>query len=255
LKEIIIFFACHWYLSLLFQTFFHHRYASHEQFTMSKFSEKVFFILSWIFQGSNYLSPYGYGVMHRMHHAFADTPKDPHSPSYDGSIMKMMWKTKKIYTSIANKRIEVETRFSDNVPQWDMFDRFARSWPSRIFWSLLYIGFYYQFATAWWMWLLLPVQLFLAPVHGVIINWCAHVYGYRNFKVGNTSRNFLPVDFLMLGESYHNNHHKNEMSPNFGYRWFEIDPAFYFIKLMDALNVIKIKNPKVVEMDQVNSAA
>jgi stearoyl-CoA desaturase (delta-9 desaturase) len=47
-------------------------------FTMSKAWEKFFYILSWIFQGSSYLSPRAYGIMHRMHHAYADTEKDPH---------------------------------------------------------------------------------------------------------------------------------------------------------------------------------
>ena len=255
MKEILIFFIAQWYLSLLFQTFFHHRYSSHQQFTMSKTAEKFFFFFSWIFQGSNYLSPYGYGIMHRMHHAYADQPNDPHSPKYDRNLFAMMWKTKKIYTGIASKRTEVDARFTENVPEWNWFDRFARSWPSRIFWGLVYIAFYYHFATEWWMWLLLPVQMFLSPIHGAIINWFAHLYGYRNFEVGDTSKNFLPVDFLMLGESYHNNHHKHADSPNFGYRWHEIDPTYYFIKLMAALGVIKLKTGRVVKMDRVKDAA
>ena len=86
MEVIILFFIAHWYLSLFFQTFFLHRYAAHKAFTMSPFMEKVFFVLTWFFQGSNYLSAYGYGVMHRMHHAFADTPNDPHSPKYDESF-------------------------------------------------------------------------------------------------------------------------------------------------------------------------
>ncbi|MFM8347716.1 MAG: acyl-CoA desaturase, partial [Bacteroidota bacterium] len=49
---ILTFFAAHWYLSLFFQTFFLHRYASHASFTMSPFTEKVFYVLTWIFQGS-----------------------------------------------------------------------------------------------------------------------------------------------------------------------------------------------------------
>ena len=93
MEVIILFFIAHWYLSLFFQTFFLHRYAAHKAFTMSPFMEKVFFVLTWFFQGSNYLSAYGYGVMHRMHHAFADTPNDPHSPKYDESLFKMMWTT------------------------------------------------------------------------------------------------------------------------------------------------------------------
>ncbi len=247
---IIAFFIAHWYLSLFFQTFFLHRYAAHRSFTMSKGWERVFFVLTWIFQGSNYLSAYGYGVMHRMHHAYADTEDDPHSPKYDESLFKMMWKTKTIYSSIANKKREVAERFTKDVPQWTAFDKFARSWPSRIFWGALYVAFYYQFATEWYLWLLLPIQFIVSPVHGAVINWFAHKYGYRNFETKDTSRNFLPFDFLMMGESYHNNHHKNGANPNFGgIRWHEIDPTYQFIKLFNFLGIIKIRKNKEVVAD------
>lgn len=241
MTAILIFFAAHWYLSLFFQTFFLHRYASHGAFTMGPITEKVFFILTWIFQGSNYLSPYGYGVMHRMHHAFADTEDDPHSPKYDESIFKMMWKTKTIYASLANHTVEAEERFTRGVPRWDAFDRFARAWYSRLAWGLMYTAFYWQFADHWWLWLLLPVQFLLSPIHGAIINWFAHKYGYRNFEVGDTSRNFLPVDFLMMGESYHNNHHKFGNRANFGgIRWHELDPTYQVIRVLNKLGIIRI---------------
>lgn len=253
---IIAFFIAHWYLSLFFQTFFLHRYASHGAFTMSKFTEKVFFVLTWIFQGSNYLSPYGYGVMHRMHHAFADTPNDPHSPKYDESIWKMMWKTKTIYSGIAGGKTVVEDRFTDGVPRWDFFDKFARSWVSRVFWGALYVLFYMEFATEWWLWLLLPAQFLLSPIHGAIINWFAHKYGYTNFKVGDTSKNFLPFDFLMMGESYHNNHHKYGNRANFGgIRWHEIDPTYLCISLLSKLGIIKLKNQKELNIEAVREAA
>src|SRR5690606_1699494 len=99
---IFIFFAAHWYLSLFTQTFFHHRYAAHRMFTMSKTWEKIFYFLSFVFQGASYLSPYAYGAMHRLHHAYADTENDPHSPKYDETLMKMMWKTKTVYNDILN---------------------------------------------------------------------------------------------------------------------------------------------------------
>lgn len=242
---ILLFFAAHWYLSLFFQTFFLHRYASHRAFTMSKFTEKVFFVLTWIFQGSNYLSAYGYGVMHRMHHAFADTPDDPHSPKYDESIWKMMWKTKTIYSGIADKTMKVDARFTEGVPDWPAFDKIARSRPSRFMWGALYVAVYALFATHWWLWLLLPFQFLLSPIHGAIINWFAHKYGYRNFEVGDTSKNFLPVDFLMMGESYHNNHHKNGSRANFGgVRWHELDPTYFIIVILNKLGVIRMKNKK-----------
>jgi len=223
---------------------------------MSPFAEKVVYILTWIFQGSNYLSPYGYGVMHRMHHAYADTENDPHSPTYDETIFKMMWKTKTIYSDISNKRVVVEKRFTDGVPDWVAFDKFARSWPSRLFWGALYVAFYAQFATFWWLWLLLPIHFLMSPIHGAIINWFAHKYGYRNFTVGDTSKNFLPVDFLMMGESYHNNHHKFGSRANFGgIRWHEIDPTYVVIKLLDKMKVIRLAENKEVRMERIKKAA
>lgn len=249
MEVIIPFFIIHWYGSLFFQTFFLHRYAAHQAFTMSKFSEKVFFVLTWLFQGSNYLSAYGYGIMHRMHHAFADTPEDPHSPKYDDNMFKMMWKTKTIYTDINMRRVKVDERFTKDVPHWEAFDKFARSWVSRLFWGFIYVAIYWAFADVWWLWLLLPIQFLLSPVHGAIINWFAHKYGYRNFKVGDTSKNFLPVDFLMMGESYHNNHHKNGNRANFGVRWHEIDPTYMVIYLLDKVKVIKLKKHNEVKME------
>ena len=75
--EILIFFVLQWYLSLFCQSFFHHRYSAHGMFTMSRAWEKVFFYISFVTQGSSYLSPYAYGIMHRLHHAHADTEEDP----------------------------------------------------------------------------------------------------------------------------------------------------------------------------------
>lgn len=253
MEVIIPFFIAHWYLSLFFQTFFLHRYAAHKAFTMSPFWEKVFFVLTWFFQGSNYLSPYGYGVMHRMHHAFADTPNDPHSPKYDESLFKMMWKTKSIYSDITNKKVEVDKRFTDGVPEWQAFDKFARSWVSRLLWGAAYFSVYWAFADVWWLWLFLPIQFILSPVHGAIINWFAHLYGYRNFEVGDTSKNFLPVDFLMMGESYHNNHHKHGSRANFGgVRWHEIDPTYQVIKVLNLVGIIKMTKQKEVKMERPN---
>lgn len=245
MKVILIFFVAQWYLSLFFQTFFLHRYAAHQTYTTTKFWERVFYVLTWIFQGSHYLSAYGYGIMHRMHHAYADTEQDPHSPKYDESIMKMMWKTKTIYGAINTGKMQVDEKFTKNVPQWKWFDVFARSWVSRIGWGAVYFWVYYTYADVWWLWLLLPVQFLMAPVHGVIINWFAHKYGYVSFKVSDTSKNLLPFDFLMLGESYHNNHHKHGSRANFGFKWHEIDPTYIMMVIFDKIGIIKLKKASI----------
>jgi stearoyl-CoA desaturase (delta-9 desaturase) len=85
----------------------------------------------------------------------------------------------------------------------------------------------------------LPFTILIGPVHGAIINWYAHKFGYKNFTLDNTSRNLFPVDILMLGESYHNDHHHNPSNINFGVRWFEIDPVYYVILLFQKLGIVQ----------------
>jgi stearoyl-CoA desaturase (Delta-9 desaturase) len=242
---VVIFFVVQWYLCIFIHTFFLHRYASHKQFSMSRGWEKFFYILTWLFMGSNYLSAYGYGVMHRMHHAFADTEKDPHSPKYSPNLFKMMWDTKNIYNQINLKKITVDEKFTAGAVQWEAFEKFADSWYNRLFWSFFVIAIYAFFASAWWMWLLLPIHLIMAPVQGTLVNWFSHKIGYRNFEVKDTSTNSLPFDFLLLGENYHNNHHKHGGRANFGgVRWHEIDITYLVILGLDKLGIVQLARVK-----------
>jgi stearoyl-CoA desaturase (delta-9 desaturase) len=212
----------------------------------------VFFVLTFILQGSSYLSTRAYAVMHRMHHSFADTDKDPHSPSYSKNLFDMMWKTYKFYAGVYDESFAVDPKFKKNAPDWPAFDRIAGSNIVRVLWVAAYTWFYIAFATAPWQYLLLPVTIFMSPVHGAIVNWFAHKFGYRNFRIKNTAENLLVVDFLMLGESYHNNHHKHPSSINFGYRWHEIDPIYPVILLFNKLGIIRVpkQSPVAVIISQ-----
>lgn len=244
---ILIFFVALWYLSLFSQTFFQHRYAAHGSFTMSKFWERFFFVFSYVTQGSSYMSARAYAIMHRMHHAYTDTGKDPHSPNFSSNMFSMMWRTKKIYSAIVHQRYPVEKRFEKNLPHWHGFDRWANSPLSRILWVAIYISFFLIFSSSFWWWLLLPVVITMGAFHGALVNWFAHKYGYINFRLRNTSRNLLVVDVLMLGESYHNNHHKHPSSVNFGNRWHEVDPVYPVILLLKWLRIIRFtKKPVMV---------
>ncbi|MBI3503175.1 MAG: acyl-CoA desaturase [Bacteroidetes bacterium] len=242
---ILIFFLAHWYLSLFSQTFFLHRYAAHKMFSMSRAWEKFFYVFTFITQGSSYLSPYAYGILHRMHHAYADEEGDPHSPKHSKTFLGMFIKTWKIFSSIKSGKMEIEPRFLKDIPKWKSFDDVAYHWLPRLIWCAGYVLFYIFCATHWWLYLLLPFHFFMGPLHGVIINWYAHKIGYRNFKLKNTSVNLLPLDFLMMGEAYHNNHHHRPSRPNFGSKWFEIDPAYPFILLMKWAGILKLQTSPV----------
>src|SRR5688572_623028 len=112
---ILSFFVGHWLCSVFCQTFFLHRYGAHKQFTMSKGWERFFFLLTYVAQGSSFLSPRGYAILHRMHHAYSDTEKDPHSPRFYSNVMTMMWATKKRYDAFAYNREEPEARFEGGI--------------------------------------------------------------------------------------------------------------------------------------------
>lgn len=239
---ILIFFVLHWYLSLFAQTFFHHRYAAHRAFTMSRGWENFFFVYSYIMQGSSYMSPRVYGILHRMHHAYTDTEMDPHSPSYDKNLLQMMWRTSYTYVMIKKNKMPVEERFSKNTPEYNWLDNWGNTWYSRILWSGIYTWFYIAFAPSAWWYLLIPVHILMGPIHGMIINWFAHKYGDVNFETDNTSKNLFKVDLLMLGEGYHNNHHKFPSRGNFAAKRGEFDPVYPIIVLFNKLKIIKLNN-------------
>jgi stearoyl-CoA desaturase (delta-9 desaturase) len=237
---ILIFFVSHWYLSLFSQTFYLHRYSAHKMFTMNKFWEKFFYLFTYLAQGASYLTPRPYAIMHRMHHAFSDTEKDPHSPHFFKEVMSMMKYTYKIFSGIHNNKLQFDAKFDRNFPEWKTVDWMANTWTSRLLFGTAYVLFYVYFATSWWMFLLLPIHFLMGPVHGAIVNWAGHKYGYRNFNENDHSKNTLFFDFLMLGELFQNNHHHAGARPNFAAKWWEIDPVYPIIKILDKVKIIKL---------------
>jgi stearoyl-CoA desaturase (delta-9 desaturase) len=95
----------------------------------------------------------------------------------------------------------------------------------------------------------------MGPIHGAIVNWCGHRYGYRNFESNDVSRNTLVFDFLTLGELFQNNHHERAMSPNFGVRWFEIDPTWQVIRLFAWVGIIRLRDGSTARADKTENEA
>jgi stearoyl-CoA desaturase (delta-9 desaturase) len=240
MTAILTFFVAHWILSIFAQTFFLHRYGAHRMFTMSRGWERFFYIFSLVAQGPSFLIPRAYAFLHREHHAFADSERDPHSPLYHANVAGMMWKTKSQYDAYAYRRSEPETRFRGGVPEWRTIDELSQRWTVRIALGALYVAFYIAFAPSALWFLLLPVHWLMGPIHGAIVNWCGHKYGYRNFETRDVSRNSLPIDFVTMGELFQNNHHQHGANPNFAARWFEIDPCYQVMRVLDLVRIIDL---------------
>ena len=231
---IITLLIVHWYLSLFCQSFFLHRYCSHRMFELNPFWKKFFYYLTWISQGPSYLNPRTYSVMHIDHHKYSDQERDPHSPQNHQSVGAMMKHTYYVYMDI----FKTGKRHHDSVEDVKL-DRFADSWITRVAFGSLYFFFYCYFAPNIYYFLLLPVHWFMGPIHGAIVNWCGHKYGYQNYDNKDFSKNTLFVDLLMMGELYQNNHHQNAKRKNFAHRWYEVDLTYVVMVFLEKVRILR----------------
>jgi len=157
----------------------------------------------------------------------------------------MMMQTKNLYQGYATRKNEPEEAFRGGYPEWAILDKIADMWMVRLLFAVGYIAFYVAFAPSAWWFLLLPVEFLMGPIHGAIVNWCGHKYGYTNFNNKDYSKNTVPWDFFLLGELFQNNHHKSPNSPNFAKKWFEIDPTYPVVMALHYLGVIKLRKVPV----------
>lgn len=224
----ILFLVTHWYLSLFCQSFYLHRYISHRQVRLTPFWDRFFLILTIIAQGPSFLRPEHYKKLHQRHHAHSDSEEDPHSPILSKSVLKMMVKTYHEYMDI-------------NAPheRFPKIVSFADSLFIRAFFVCLYTSVYLIFTESLWLLILVPVHCLLGPIHGAIVNWCGHKYGYRNFSLKDNSKNTLLIDFLMMGELYQNNHHAYASKLNFAMGKYEIDLTYVVLRMLKKVRVVR----------------
>jgi len=70
------------------------------------------------------------------------------------------------------------------------------------------------------------------------INSVMHIFGKRPFLTrDDNSRNLGVMALLAWGEGWHNNHHAFPYSAAFGLRWFEFDPGFLLIRLLEVVGL------------------
>lgn len=169
---------------------------------------------------------YWIGIHKGYHHKFSDTDKDAHSPKHGFWHSYILWMFKMKTMSLRT----VVGLFKDS----DIV--FAHRHYQLIFWVSHLTFAIINFEL--WFWSLgfaafITLHSFLIQTSVTHLKWA----GYKNYPTKDNSVNVVWLFPFILGEAWHNNHHGNPTNPNYGRRWYELDPTYYIIKLLRKNNV------------------
>ena len=223
----------------------YHRYFSHRSY---KTGRVVQFLLAFGGTTAVQKGPLWWASHHRVHHRFTDLDGDVHSPREGFWWSHVGW--------------ILSTRFKDTdldgikdfaaYPELRLLERFSWVGP----WSLAVVCF----LIGGWGGLL--IGFFLSTVllwHATFfVNSLAHIIGRRRYATPDTSRNSVFIAIVTGGEGWHNNHHYLPASVRQGFRWWEFDPTWYALKVLEALHLVRdLRNPpaRLLEQARVRDGA
>ncbi len=211
-------------------TLCYHRLLTHRSFQIPKWLEYVFTLFGVLaLQGG----PVKWVATHRVHHAFADRPQDPHSPT------KGFWWAHMLWLFSYDEVLDTRGKFDRYAPELSRnrfhatLDRF-HVWPTFLLGGIL-------LAIGGWPMVVWGVFLRLVVVyHGTwLVNSGAHLWGYQSFNTNEGSTNNWWVALVSYGEGWHNNHHAYPHSAAHGLRWWEFDITYLAIRGLAALGLAK----------------
>ena len=205
----------------------YHRLICHKSFKVNRLM-KIFILWCGVVSGQG--SPIFWCAVHRgYHHRYSDTIKDLHSPkhgfwhSYILWIFKLNYKTLQIRSVIDLVKDKEVSFFHNNYNKIIIISHLVIAMISVNLWLYLMI-----------LPCLISLHSFLSQTSLTHISFM----GYRNYDTKDTSVNSIWLFPFILGEAWHNNHHGEGRNPNFGGRnWWELDPTYWLIKLIESKHV------------------
>jgi stearoyl-CoA desaturase (delta-9 desaturase) len=177
-------------------------------------------------------------AIHRKHHGMTDQKGDPHSPQLFG-IWKVLFGGALLYNTASKDSLMVNA-FGKGTPD-DWMERNVYSKYSRLGITLLLLIDLLCFS--WWGLLIWGIQMLWIPFWAAgVVNGIGHYWGYRNEQTRESSRNIFPLGIIIGGEELHNNHHTSPGSAKLSRKWFEIDIGWFYIKLLEKLQLAKLSS-------------
>ena len=208
-----------------------HRYFSHRSFRAGRVVQFVLGLLGTLALQKGVL---WWVSTHRRHHAVADTPADVHSPHHRSFFYSHCgW-----FIDPANQGVD-EYRVRDLLAFPELV------WLER--WRIVPIA-----AFGVGMWMLGPAVFVWAFCISTVALWHAtlstgsfshRIGGYRNFDTPDDSRNNRLIATVLLGEGWHNNHHRNPRAARHGIRRSEPDPIHGGLRVLERLKLVSDLHP------------
>ncbi len=221
--------------SVFATTVYLHRVLAHRALTVRPWVAMVFRVMIWLMTG---IAPRAWVAVHRRHHAFSDTPQDPHSPIVLGFWAVQLGNVK-LYRQAIRDGVTV-TRYSRDLPP-DRLDRML--FDHALLGLAIGIGFL--------MVVLGPLAgLLAAGIHTVTylsisaaVNAVGHTFGKRPYDNLATNNGWLA--WISGGEGLHNNHHAAPTSARFALGRGETDPGWWLIRLLLRTNQAVVRHEEL----------
>ncbi|MGH9147685.1 MAG: acyl-CoA desaturase [Vicinamibacterales bacterium] len=220
--------ACSHFLRAIGLTLIFHRYLAHRAFQMNR---GVRFLWAFLGTAAMQKGPLWWAGHHIDHHKYADREGDPHSPLVSGFYYAHIgWFLNDARNDQLDRTNPVVRDFSP-VPELRWLDRYYAVPP--ILWAA---GMYALGGMPWLAWGFCLPTVTLA--HATFaINTVNHMFGSRRFDTPDESRNNLFTAIFAAGEGWHNNHHRYQRAARNGFYWWELDPTYGVIRVMEWLGL------------------
>lgn len=222
------------HITIVSVTVYLHRAQAHRALTVSPILSHFFRFWLWMTTG---MGTRAWVAIHRKHHAKCEAVEDPHSPQTRG-LKKVLWEGAELYRAEAQNTNTLE-RYGQGTPN-DWLEQHVYTRHSglgirlMLVIDLLLLGV--PGLTIW------AIQMAWIPFFAAgVINGIGHYWGYRNFESPDASRNISPLGILIGGEELHNNHHTFPTSAKFSVKKWEFDIAWLYIRIFQAIGLVKIK--------------
>ena len=237
-----LFFGLILYLGTISWNLYCHRTLAHGHYTLAPITQHVLRFFIWFIIGPTTGPNWQkfYVAMHRKHHRYSDTDRDPFSPHHFTLTQLIGWQKaqpKQPYHLTAN---EIELYASDiNIP-YDNLEKFVYR-HKHLGKIILTIILWAIFGTPGLIYGTL--NLFFAETYLIVqLVYLVHMWG-KSSDVKDRSTNNFPQGMFMGGEEFHTTHHRHPQKLNLADKWYEFDATYCTAVVLSKLNLCRLNSP------------